>query len=146
MKLYDSSFALPKIRNRPKWKDRHCVGYRNVSAFVMNRAARKEVVCVLERKRLGKFDCSILPPLANRGKTNARRKPRRDYCNPFACQFSGETDTALCKCSARCQWQIFSTPEKIDVFASKLQDLLCQKHFDPAIRPVPHQLLWRSTR
>src|SRR5207247_3623573 len=25
-KLYSSSFALPKIRNRPKWKDRHCVG------------------------------------------------------------------------------------------------------------------------
>src|SRR5207247_3219525 len=113
---------------------------------MMNRAAREEVVCVLERKRLGKSDCCILPQLPNWRKANTGREPRRDDNDPLACQHAGETDTGLGKCSAHGQWQIFSTPEKIDVFASKLQNLLCQKHFDPAIRPVPHQLLWRSTR
>src|SRR6266403_2377738 len=112
----------------------------------MKIATSKKVVRILERKRFWQFECGIFPPLANWRKTEARREPRRDYNDPLIAKPSRKTDTALRKCSARSERQIFTTLEKIDMFASKLQHSLRQKHFDPAIRPILHQFIGSCRR
>src|SRR6266566_1714875 len=63
---------------------------------------------------------------------------RRGY--RFVITVKGKTDTALRESSARHEGEIVATLEKIDMFAAKLQHALCQKHFNTAIRPIPHQL------
>src|SRR5260370_42295521 len=98
----------------------------------MKIATSKKIVRILERKRFGKFECGIFPALANWWKTDARSEPRRDYNDPLIPEPSRKTDTALRKCSVRCERQIFTPLEKIDMFPSKLQHSLRQKHCDPA--------------
>src|SRR5436309_1448917 len=106
----------------------------------MKLATGKKIVCMFERERFGKFEHCIFPSFSNRRETDTRREPRRDYNDPLIAKSSCETDTTFCKRPARAEGQILSTLEKPDVFASKLQQSLRQKHFDPPIRPVPHQL------
>jgi len=90
----------------------------------MKIATSKKIVRILERNRFGKFECGVFPPLANWRKTDPRSEPRRDHNDPLIAKPSRKTDTALRKCSVCSEWQIFSTLEKIDTFASKLQHSL----------------------
>jgi len=87
----------------------------------MKIATSKNIVCTLERKSFGKFERGIFPTLANWRKTDPRSEPWRDYNDPLIAEPSRKTDTALRKCSTRSERQIFTTLEKIDMFASKLQ-------------------------
>ena len=93
-------------------------------ALMLNWPAGKEVMRVRQRKRFGKFYCCIFPSLTNRWKTNARREPRCNHNDPFVRQRTRKADAAFHKCSARCQGQIFSTLEKLEVLAPKLQQAL----------------------
>src|SRR5262249_26112407 len=81
-----------------------------------------------------------------RRKTDARREARRDYGNPIVVELPNEADAGFSKRSARVKREIFAALEKIRVLATKSQDLLCQKHFDPAIRPRLHQLSLSGAR
>src|SRR5213080_1821357 len=107
----------------------------------MKLATGEKIVCMFERERFGKFEHRIFPSFSNRRETDARREPRRDYNDPLIAESSCETDTAFCKRPGRGEGQIVSTLEKIDMFASELQQSLRQKHFDPAVRPVLRQLV-----
>src|SRR6266487_4236320 len=104
----------------------------------MNRTTGKEIVRAIERKRLGKFDCGVFPPLTSRRKSDARGQTRRDDNDPSACQFADETDAALRKCSVRAKRQIFPTVEKIGMFASELQSSLgrSEEHTSELQSPV----------
>ena len=95
------AFAALQVGNHREWQNGHRVAHRNFLALVMNRAAREEIVRVLQRKFFGQFDCRLFPSFANGRKANAGREPRCDYNNPFVPQPPGKADTALRKRAIR---------------------------------------------
>src|SRR3954463_13825884 len=107
--------------------------------MVGNGLAREKIVRLFERKRFWEFNRRILPSLPDRWKTYARTEPRRDHHDPICVESPNEAHATFCEGSAHVKREIFATLEKIRVTAAKLQDLLCQKQFDPAIRPRFHE-------
>src|SRR4029077_13442349 len=127
-----------QIGNHRERQYRQYITHRYMALMVTNRLARKEIVRGLERKRFWYVNRRILPSLPNRRKTDARRKPRRDYRNPIVVESPNEAYARFRKRSARVKRYIFAALEKILVTATKLQDVPCQKQFDPPIRPGLH--------
>ena len=91
-----------------------------------------------KRKRFGKFDCRILPEIADRQEAT-RDESRGATTKSTVSHNPDETDATFGKRSTGMKRQVFAALKQFGVLAAKSQDALRQKQFDSAIGPALHQ-------